>query len=400
MRVLLAVHQFFPEYYFGSERFVLNLCHQLQRIGHTVAVLTYSDTPRYEYQDVPVITVSHKVAPPDERFTIFDSEIEALTDRVIEDYRPDVVHVCHPMRIGSVIRSAKQHNIPIILTLTDFWLICPKGIATKKNGGLCLPIMDGSQCIKDCYGHLWKDRLIKRFNDTKEVFKSARFITSATNSVKYIFESTGLVDNVTLIRFGEDYSNVTPNKKVYTKTSNIIIGYMSALLPHKGAHILIDAFNKSHSKNVTLKIYGYDYDPYKNYQKQLSNKVKNDQKVIFCGLYNYEDMSTIFGKIDVLAIPSVWWENSPLVMVSALAHKVPVIASNVKGMTELIERSYGGFTFNVGKVNELSNIIHTISNDPTILNELKTFLIPPASIEDQTRYYINLYQSAYENKSA
>ena len=96
MKILFAVHQFFPIHYTGTERFVLNLSKQLQRMGHSVKVLTYAIAENtgfrkeggflikeYVFQGVPVVSVRHKIIPPDVSFTIFDTSMEKIVNVLI-----------------------------------------------------------------------------------------------------------------------------------------------------------------------------------------------------------------------------------------------------------------------------------------------------------------------------
>jgi len=109
----------------------------MQKMGYQVDVLTYGiadDTgydytkndfliKEYEFDGVPVISIRHKHMPEDVSFDIFMAEMEEFLYELLPNY--DLIHVFHPMRLGTVIRVAKKLNIPTILTLTDFWVICP-----------------------------------------------------------------------------------------------------------------------------------------------------------------------------------------------------------------------------------------------------------------------------------
>jgi glycosyltransferase involved in cell wall biosynthesis len=136
MHILLAVHQFFPNHYTGTERLVLNISKQMQRVGHCVTVLTYGITDvggfadsgqflikKYQYQGIPVISIRHKKITDLVSFTIIDNDMVTFLDTLLSEEKYDIIHVCHPMRVGSIIRSAENKNIPVILTLTDFWLM-------------------------------------------------------------------------------------------------------------------------------------------------------------------------------------------------------------------------------------------------------------------------------------
>jgi glycosyltransferase involved in cell wall biosynthesis len=405
MRILFAVHQFFPKHYTGTERLVLNLCKQMRRMGHYVEVLTYSMTAEdgfkrhgdllvneYEYQGIPVISIKHAIMPDEVSFPVFDDGINEILDGMVARRHYDIVHVCHPMRVGSVIRSAKRCNIPVVLTLTDFWLMCPKGIAVAQNGELCLSSDNGTRCVKDCFGPMWQDRLKQRFNDTKEVFKSVDCVTAATNFMQAVFKTNNFTSAVKLIRFGTDYIDVRENKNTYSPGSNITIGFLSTLLPHKGAHVLLEAFNMARVDNIKLKIYG-DYFGETDYFNSLKEMAKDGGKVEFCGAYKYEEISDIMGGIDLSILPSLWWENSPLILLSSLSHRVPAIVSDLSGMTEIIKDGENGFTFPAGSTKDLAKVLQKIGRDPAILNELKANISRPPRIEEEAFEYEKIYNA-------
>ena len=218
MNILFSLHQFFPHHYTGTERLVLNLSKQLQKNGHHVKVLTYGiiETEGYHFQDgflikeynfegVPVISIRHVNIPVEASFSIFDPGMEKILDYVLERNSFDIIHVCHPMRTGTIIKVAKKMNIPVILTLTDFWLMCPRGIASTPQGDLCNGSADGKQCIADCYGPLWSEKIQQRFAEANQVFSMVNRVVFPTAFLKSMFSKKMYSGQSDLIRFGNDY---------------------------------------------------------------------------------------------------------------------------------------------------------------------------------------------------
>jgi glycosyltransferase involved in cell wall biosynthesis len=413
MNILFTVHQFFPNNYTGTERLVLNLCKQMQKMGHRVKVLTYAVNEsegftercgvlikEYQYQGVHVIAVRHKTIPNLLNFSIFDEQLTEIMEDILAKDLFDIIHCCHLMRIGEIVRGAQKREIPVILTLTDFWLMCPRGIAITQGGVLCEGSNDGLRCKRECYGgEFWKDIILERFRQTGVVFDYAVGVVSATHFLKIMFENKGYSHNMHIIRFGKDYKHIRKKVKTYNKDSEITIGYLSSLNPHKGAHLLLEAFMQVNPKNIKLKIYG-DTSPVPDYFTILKNISKGNPNIEFCGKYDYEEMSGILEKVDIIAVPSLWWENSPLVLLRSLAHNVPAIVSDLGGLTEIIKDGHNGFTFSVGysdslAVNSkhLSEIITKISENIEVLNDLKANIQSPPRIEEETFEYIKLYKT-------
>lgn len=410
MRILYVVHQFFPKGYTGTERLVLNLAKQMQRMGHYVEVLTYGIEDdntgflnqdgimykRYIFQNIPVISIKYLNIDDNINFTIFEDRLRNILNEFITKGKFDIMHVAHSMRIGYAAKIARSLNVPYVLTLTDFWLICPRGIFVTLKGELCYQGGNILKCTKECLGNFSPDHIQKRIKESKDIFQHASYRISATKFLKKLFEINGFSD-INIIKFGTDYSNVRPNIKMYFKDSDITIGYLSSLMPHKGAHILLDAFMNADMNNIRLKIYG-DYLNQTHYYEQLKKIVNGNKNVKFCGEYKYEKMADIFDGIDLMIVPSIWWENSPLVLLGALAHKVPAIVPNLGGMTEVIENGKNGFTYDAGDVESLVNVIRKIGNNPTILNDIKNNIQCPPRIEEEAFEYEKIYSNLIIDK--
>lgn len=418
MHILYVVHQFFPNHYTGTERLVLNLSKQMQRCGHRVTVLTYGITDsegyeelsgfmvrHYQFQGVPVISIRHKIIDNLIDFTIIDDDMALFLETLFAGEEIDIMHICHMMRVGSVIRIAEKKAIPVILTLTDFWLICPRGIAINQSGGLCDCSADGKKCLDACYpGSYWRSLIQDRYSQAHEVISSVDTVVSATNFLKNMFQNKGFAREIKRIPFGKDYLNVRINTRTYDDNSQITIGYLSSLHGHKGAHLLIEAFMQVNPSNIQLRIYG-DTSSNKEYFEVLTRIAGGDPRIEFAGKYDYESMPDILENVDVVAVPSLWWENSPLVLLRSLVHNVPAIVSDLGGLTEVISDGKNGFTFSVGysdslskNAHSLSSVIRRLSDNPRLLNDLKANIIPPPHIEEEAFTYENLFFNAIRRK--
>ncbi|MDA3936402.1 MAG: glycosyltransferase, partial [Actinomycetota bacterium] len=123
MRITYCVHQFFPFFYTGTERVTLNLAKQMQRMGHSVQVLSYGTgdnpadyaplTPRvnwreYSHEGVPVVSLLHTMQPEGFGFAAQNDAIQEASTELLRRYSTDVVHVMHPMRIPSAAQVARE----------------------------------------------------------------------------------------------------------------------------------------------------------------------------------------------------------------------------------------------------------------------------------------------------
>ena len=142
--------------------------------------------------------------------------------------------------------------------------------------------------------------------------------------------------------------------------------------------------------DIDVKIYG-NLNVAERYSRKLMNSAVNDRRIEFCGKFHPDDLPKIHESIDVLIVPSVWYENSPNVILEAFALKTPVIASNLGGMAELIEDGQNGFVFEVGDAEHLAEKIKELINHPERLASLQEGILPlrsqRAEIDDLESIY-------------
>jgi glycosyltransferase involved in cell wall biosynthesis len=200
-----------------------------------------------------------------------------------------------------------------------------------------------------------------------------------------------------VIEFGIDYAQVRRNSREYADSSEITIGLMSMLAPHKGAHVLVDAFKQASVRNMRVWIYGeplYTED----YYEELKVKIGNDTRIELRGKYASEEMTEILNQLDVLVMPSLWWENTPLVLLMGLAHNVPAIVADVPGLTEVVRDGVNGFVFEPGNATSLAQVLQRVGSRPSILNDLKRGMAYPPRVEEMGFRYERLYEDVLRTR--
>lgn len=115
-------------------------------------------------------------------------------------------------------------------------------------------------------------------------------------------------------------------------------------MEHKGLHVLVKAFSLLDAKNASLLIYG-DTGANPLYTKLIKEISNEDKRIKFMGTFPNDQIMKIFKDIDVLVVPSIWYENTPLVIFSAFAAKTPVIGTDIGGITEVVKHGYNGMVF-------------------------------------------------------
>jgi len=118
---------------------------------------------------------------------------------------------------------------------------------------------------------------------------------------------------------------------------------------------------------------------------------KNNIK--FMGGYYVEEAHKIFSQLDVLVIPSIWYENSPLTIHEAFMAGVPVITSNIGGMAELVKHNNNGLLFKVGDSEDLYQTIMKVIENPELISQLSANVPSVKSIEENAEELEEIYKN-------
>ena len=404
MKIIYLVHQFYPEWYTGTEKVVYKLSSMMQRAGHSVRVIAYSFYPdsfydrqcgdillrEFSYRGVPLTALRHKRIPENINFVFEDTKLRKVTEEILGAEKPDIVHVGHPMRMVEFVSAAERMNIPYILTLTDYWLICQKVILLRAQGDLCRGQGGEEACRRFC-PDLHAGTFSGRHDRARALLTTARKIVAPSHFLRDIFvDALGPMD-ISVINHGLSYGIITANVKRYQKDDAVVFCYAGSLTEHKGVHVLIRAFMQVSSPRIRLKIHGSGTNV--PYIKMLHTESATDKRIEFCGVYDEEDLGRVLSAVDVIALPSMWFESYSLVLHEALASRVPVVSSDLGIMAEKIRDGVNGFLFPLGDVEGLKAVIEKIADNPELLNgikeNIKDLVIP--SIEQEAHAYQALY---------
>jgi glycosyltransferase involved in cell wall biosynthesis len=410
MRILYVVHQFYPESSSGTERFLLQLASSIQRSGHHADIVTYSFAERsefdragsllvrqYQYKGISVIGVRHDKVPIDINTSLENSSVLSFARKVLGNRSPsyDLVHVVHPMRLTSFAILAREFGIPYVLTLTDFWMICPKINLHTSFNTQCSGPGGGKICSRWC-PELRAEFVRSRLKTAHEILRGAKAIVVPSRFVAALVREEFPELSARVIPHGLALDEFSANPRTHQNGANIALAYCGGLSAHKGVHVLIAAFRSLEAPNVELRIYGASGRHEQDYERMLRNLAGQDARIKFCGRYQEEKVGEVFRTIDVLIIPSLCYESYSFALHEALASKVPVIASAIACLDQQINDSVTGLTFRVGDADHLASKLRFIVSDPRVLDTMKENIRSCAvpRVEEEAYLYERIYRTA------
>jgi glycosyltransferase involved in cell wall biosynthesis len=248
----------------------------------------------------------------------------------IKREKPDVVHThnlhgFHPL----LLVILKLTKIPIVHTIHDYYFLCPRLSLLHRNGNLC-----GS---KEESSYLEKPKgICLNYRNIFKILTQGIFTTVIAPSyfildyhkLKGFFKNTNslVIPNCSTFVISES----TKTKDYPSGTFNFL--YIGALSKHKGIQVLLNAMNLMRDLNLHLTIAGSG-----EFEKEIISLCSSDPRISFCGFISGEGKKNLFYKANVLLLPSIWYDNSPVVIYESFSYGMPVIASNIGGIPELVK---------------------------------------------------------------
>jgi len=401
MHILYIIHQFYPEHYSGTERVVFGTASYMQKLGHKVTVLTYSHEEdkayshnineillkEYMYEGIDVIAVKSN-----ENYYNSSSFIESQSpvyEYLIKKINPDIVHVAHLMYMNSFLTATKKLNIPYVMNLTDFWLICHRAQMLTSTGNLCSGPNKGMHCKEICLG-LEKAYYEKRFETAQKILLESKANIVSSNFLQNVMSHTVDDFHSVFVPYGLNFLYLDTNNSVYTAQSKISFLFSGTLSKHKGIDVVIKAFKSLKNKSFELNIYGDG--PLRDF---VNSEVKDSDNIHYHGKYSKEDTKKLIQTNDVVLVPSTWYENNPIILQEMIAANLPAIVSNIGSLPEMVEDNKTGFIFEISDSNDLKKVVEDIIENPTKLNDIKYNMYKNYNVitlEQQVLSYIDIYQ--------
>jgi glycosyltransferase involved in cell wall biosynthesis len=399
MKIAKVIHGFPPYYMAGSEIYSYNLCSELSK-KHDVWVFTRIEdpySPLYEVrqEELDGMRVTRVNKPPRDytfRSKYEDERMKRVFERELDSVNPDIAHVGHLSHLSTnIIRMLKERGIPVVYTLHDYWLMCLRGQLITNGLELCNgPTPEGCARCFELYFQSKEEgkREVVRWREyVKEIMQIIDFYVAPSNFLRNVFVKSGIPEHkITYLDYGFNTELFDGFLKI--DSDMIRFGFLGRIIPVKGIHILMDAFNGMTGEDAELNIYGAA--PVS--AGYLKNRVKNP-RIHFRGPYDNQDVAKVLSNIDALVVPSIWYENSPLVIHEAFLAKIPVIATNLGGMAEYVKHGKNGLLFELGNVDDLRVKMTMLARDPELLREISDGENEVRTIQEDAESMVSIYEN-------
>ena len=448
MRVLFAAHQFFPEHRAGTEVLTLGLARAMRASGHDARVFAakrsapITDLPAggiedYDFEGVPV----RRLGRPTEslvrpfRLNYASPEMADAFGDYLSDFRPDVVHFMHLQGLTvDAIPVARASGVPTVYTATDFWAVCPVVDLRRHDASMCSGPDPGHclRCLASRQPASRMARLVQRVpapilrasdaisriprlpkplpvRQVRDLSERPAYIRERVNTLDRVIAPTRLTrdmlvrngvrpDIVEVSHYGIDTTNVVRPVRDEKKSSGARFGFIGTLGPHKGCDLLVRAFRDlPQDSGATLAIYGSDRG-FDGFEAELRRLTGDDARISFRGTFPPEEIGGVLADMDALVVPSRWYENTPLVVYSAFAAGVPVVATDLGGLSEVVEHEKNGLLFPLEDAAALSRCLERLAGEPGLAGQLRDGIGPVKTVEENADELLALYNGLVDRR--
>jgi glycosyltransferase involved in cell wall biosynthesis len=175
------------------------------------------------------------------------------------------------------------------------------------------------------------------------------------------------------------------------------IGFFGQISALKGADVMFDAAASLAADKVSgigIEIFGdYRGQPPEFQAAFLERLATAGANMRFHGPYDQQHVDRLMQSVDGVLVPSIWWENSPVVIQEALRNRRPVICSDIGGMAEKVRDGIDGFHFPVGNVMALTDLLRRFADDPSLLTNLALSMTGEPAIISSLDDFVSLYRA-------
>lgn len=444
MRVLQIVHGYPPSGAGGTELYAEAIAQALAcGFRDDVAVLAREQTPdapefrvrderrgpvRVHWVNNTFLTARHA------EDTYVNPRITAIAARLVDELRPDVAHVHHLTCLSTTIVDAlAERGIPVVLTLHDYWLLCHRGQLLDRDlrrcdgpgeagcascmgpesgvprgagavarvvraveravpPALASPIRGSAARVAAALASAERAQAASRLRlaHMRERWPRVSCALAPSEHIRGRFVAAGFDGGRMIVSpYG---TGVVPQPRG-PYDGPLRLGFLGSLMVSKAPHLAMTAAARL-APAVRLHVYGNPaaYHGDDRYAAVLA--AQETRGAVTChGALAHEQVASALAALDVLVVPSVWEENSPFVIHEALACGVPVVASRIGGIPEIVRDGVNGLLAAPGDADDLTRVIRRLVDQPGLLDHLRAGIRPPRTLDDDARAIRDVYQS-------
>lgn len=383
---VMLVSSLFPPYYEGGAEIVAyEQAKQLKKVGFDVRVFTAKqDNLKFHYgtrkekNEFDVFRMNlHALDYSEKMVKIKNNKIQEKFREQLYDIMPGLVHFHNidSFPLG-IIDDCCDANIPTAMTLHDYWWFCYRKTFMRNNGSLCSVYNNGCKYCKASFtldnGHCIDTD--ERNSLFLQYLNKIDLLISPSDYLAKKFIDRGISgDKIKVIKNGVDLGRFHYMESASRK-KKLHFGFIGIIKQHKGIENLLKSvalLKKDNGSSFSVFIAGKGERLFIEYCKSLAIDLEIAELVHFLGERKNKDIGKVYKEIDVLVVPSIWPENSPVTIMDALATGTPVLASEIGGIKEIIQDGVHGYLHKYDDPVSLKENMKKVMDNPGVIKTMR-----------------------------
>lgn len=428
LRILVVAHGWPPREQAGAELVAAQLAGALARRGHAVAAFagtTQAGLPphavvREVVDGIAVTRVRTALAQAEALDGAWDdAAVARLFEREVAAGF-DIVHVHHLLGLSPrLVHAAQAAGARVVVTLHDFWYLCARGQRMTPAGHLCAEV-DFHRCARCIAGKRLRFganflrkggvRALARLPDylranlgTRPFRRRVAGYVAALNAADVVTAPSQFVLDEHLrhgllpakarfVENGVDSAFLAGLPPRSAPARPLRFGFVGSFLPSKGVDLLLQEFRNFGADLASLDLFGTSPWDGGAYARSLAAQYARSH-VRFHGAFDHGRLPEVLAQLDVLVLPSRWYENAPVTLDEAALAELPVVVAGHGGMQEWLERRKNGLAFRPGDGADLRAQLLKLVRDPDLWQRLRTPAWPVRGVDDSAAEFEALYRA-------
>lgn len=399
MKVLLINSYYSPNSHGGADRSVQLLAEGLYEAGDQVVVVSLSGGSRSDIRTVNGVKVRYLAVNSawshirERHQTMFKkvmwqawtavnpSMTQALRE-ILKEEKPELIHTHIIAGFSTKPWSvAHEFGLPIVHTLRDYFLICPRGTMSRGNG----------PCPRQCR-HCSVAVAARRMRalELNAVVGVSNYVLDEHVQRGY-FVSVPIKARI----FNSAGHEPTPLPSRGHSNGVLHIGFLGRIEPFKGIDHLLSSVNTLDDRRVNVSIAGTDSD-------DLIKRIRKQWPLNNVAFHGQVDPESFLPQIDLLVVPSTYHDPAPRVILEAYRHGVPVLGSSLGGIPELVDDGRTGWIFDASNKGSLADRLHQLVEHPELCRRMRAECRREAglfSTDRMVEHHLDVYQHAIRSVS-
>lgn len=336
-----------------------------------------------------------------------DQQFPGQLSQLLEEIRPDVIHLHHYTNFGVETLQVIRRTLPntrIVMTLHEYLAICNHFGQMIKRPSFRLCEKAGPRECSACFPEHSPQDFFMRELFLKRFFRLVDHFISPSQFLAERYAAWGIArDRISVIENGVPTLEKRGTLPYPSLNRGVTFGFFGQISRLKGINVILDAADQLLESDdpIRIEVHGdYSSQPeqfQREFQERLAAAPKNFN---YLGPYDNKRVDRLMQSVHAVLVPSIWWENSPLVIQEALANRRPVICSDIGGMAEKVQDGLSGFHFQAGSGWALAGLMRRLAADPELLTAAHHAIPAPPGVASTTKDVLAVYRNEPADKAA